>query len=196
MDAPWTCMCIYIFFIRLFFFYSFFFFSHEAVGGSRRAASLHSRYLINIGAEGNDVLASAILFFRFLKFSYVHRKSGGKQIFLFFFSPPFFFPSFFSIGGEQWFENPGRVTSLRTFFEPRFRAQPVTSRWISFLLGPRNIQYQYNDRFENNFVSSRTDFRFAADEWEHGPKGCAAADPRPPASISLGSSYRGSNNAY
>lgn len=125
---------IYIFFYSfIFFLFLFFSFSHEAVGGSRRAASLHSRYLINIGAEGNDVLASAVLFFRFLKFSYVHRKSGGKQIFLFP-SPPFspFFPLFSSFflsptGGERgrtMLRNPGRVTSLRTFFEPRFRAQP------------------------------------------------------------------------
>lgn len=85
------CLHIYIyifFYTFIFFLFLFFSFSHEAVGGSRRAASLHSRYLINIGAEGNDVLASAVLFFRFLKFSYVHRKSGGKQIFLFP-SPPF-----------------------------------------------------------------------------------------------------------
>lgn len=95
---------IYFFFSFIFFLFLFFSFSHEAVGGSRRAASLHSRYLINIGAEGNDVLASAVLFFRFLKFSYVHRKSGGKQIFLFP-SPPFLFLFSLSDGGRTGANN-------------------------------------------------------------------------------------------
>lgn len=112
----------------------FFFYSRSPVGGSwGSAASLHSRYLINIGAEGNDVLASAILFFRFLKnlatsTTEIWRKTNFfPPLSLFLFSDPL----------RQGANNASveRVTSLRSFLS-FFLVPPLLSLNISFLQYP------------------------------------------------------------